>query len=208
LATQALEYARQVQQYALQAEQFKTQLLQYQNMIQSTTALPQAIWSNVMGDISAVRNLANADSLLTGASGSAMSRLASASGYANQAAFLPENIGRQFATWQQTLSNSANSLGRTLATQRQQQIGYANQQQQIAAQSQAAVGQLSAIMATNESLGLIITKMNQLQTSLTSAAQQQATRDLVAEDRQAAADQAKIDFLTPPAPLPVTGLGC
>jgi P-type conjugative transfer protein TrbJ len=159
-----------------------------------------SIWSQVQNDINQVRNLANAASLLTGNSGLILSRLQQ--GYASQV--LPQNAGQEFAMWSQTMGNASNSLGRTLAVQQQQQIGYAGQQQQIALQSQTAVGQLAAIQATNETLGLISTELNQAQTTLVAASQEVATRDAIAAERQGIADAYTAQFLAA-APFSTTG---
>ena len=201
---QLASYALQVQQKATEVAQLQTQLNSYYQQVQSGLALPQSIWSNVVSDINNVRNLANAASVLTGNSGTMLTRLQSAQGYANQASYLPSNIGQQFTMWQQTLSNAGLSLGRTLATQQQQQVGYASLQTQIATHSQTAAGQMQAIQSGNEVLGLISTQMNQVQTTLTTAAQEQATRDIVTADRQAVNDAAMQNLLQPMA-IPLTG---
>jgi len=50
-----------------------------------TLALPQQLWGQVQSDIMQVRNLSNPASLLSGNAGSILTRLQSASAYANQA---------------------------------------------------------------------------------------------------------------------------
>lgn len=190
-ANQAIEIGKQALQYKLQFDQ-------YTNQLTNTLQLPLSIWTQVQSDISQVRNLANAASILTGSSGSILTRLQSAQGYSAQATYLPQNIAAQFSMYQQALANSSNSLGRVLAVQQQQQLTYAGQQQMIAAQSQAAVGQMQAIQATNETLGLISTQMNEVQVTMTSAAQQQATRDNIAAERQGIADAYAAQFMSAP----------
>ena len=115
-----LEYGKQAQQLETQLQQYQTQLQQYANMVTNTVALPQQIWGTVQGDIMQVRSLSNAASLLSGNAGSIVTRLQSASGYASQAANLG-NIAGQFTTWQQTIGNNVNTLGRTLGLQQDQQ---------------------------------------------------------------------------------------
>jgi P-type conjugative transfer protein TrbJ len=195
---QLVSDAKQAAQYATQLEQKAVQLQQYANQIQNTVALPMALWSQVQSDISTVRNLTNAASLLTGNSGSIISRLQSAQGYANQATFLPANIGNQFASWQQTLGQASNSLGRTLGVQQGQEQNYTALQAAINLHSQTAQGQMQAIQAGNELASLAATQMNQMQTTLTSMAQEQATRDIVAADRQAMQDAQFQQFVAPP----------
>jgi P-type conjugative transfer protein TrbJ len=204
IAEQLLSDAKQAQQYLTQVAQLQTQLNQYANMVTNTVALPQEIWANVQGDIGQVRSLANAASLLTGNSGSILTRLQSAQGYASSASFLPQNIGSQFTMWQQTLANAGNSLGRTLGVQQGQEQSYTALQAAIQAHSQTAAGQMQAIQAGNESLGLINTQLQQMQTTLVAASQEVATRDLIAADREAVADQFEARFFAAPAP-PLTG---
>jgi P-type conjugative transfer protein TrbJ len=198
LAEQLLSDAKQAQQYVTQLQQYQTQLQQYQNMLQNTVTLPMSLWSQVQNDIMQVRNLTNAASLLTGNSGSILSRLQSAQGYASQASFLPQNIGSQFTMWQQTLGNASNSLGRTLGVQQGQEQNYSSLQAAINQHSQTATGQMQAIQAGNELASLTSTQLNQIQTTLTSAAQEQATRDDVQADRQALADAYTAQFLSAP----------
>jgi P-type conjugative transfer protein TrbJ len=196
--------AKQAQQYVTQLQQYQTQLQQYANMVQNTVALPQSIWTQVQSDIMQVRNLTNAASLLTGNSGSILTRLQSAQGYANQASFLPQNIGSQFTMWQQTMGNASNSLGRTLGVQQGQEQNYTALQAAINQHSQSATGQMQAIQAGNELASLTSTQLNQIQTTLTAAAQEQATRDDVLADRQAAEDAATLQFSQYQA-VPTTG---
>lgn len=196
--------AKQAQQYVLQLQEHATQLQQYANMLQNTAALPQALWSQAQSDIMQVRSLTNAASLLTGNSGSIMSRLQSAQGYAGQAMFLPQNIGSQFTMWQQTMGNASNSLGRTLGVQQGQEQNYAALQMAINAQSQSATGQMQAIQAGNQLASLTSTQLNQMQTTLTAMAQEQATQDLVHDDRDAAANAAMLQ-LTATTTVQTTG---
>jgi P-type conjugative transfer protein TrbJ len=205
IAEELLSDAKQAQQYLTQVASLQTELNQYANMVTNTVALPQEIWANVQGDIMQVRSLANAASLLTGNSGSMLTRLQSAQGYASSASFLPQNIGSQLTMWQQTIANAGTSLGRTLGVQQGQEQNYTALQAAIQAHSQTAAGQMQAIQAGNESLGLMNTQLQQLQTTLTTAAQATATHDLVAADRQAAEDAQYQQLFANPAPYPTTG---
>jgi P-type conjugative transfer protein TrbJ len=203
IAQQLLDYARQGQQYLTEMAQLQTNLQQYANMVQNTVALPQQIWANVQSDISQVRGLANAASLLTGNSGTILTRLNTAGAYFNQLNMTPQQLENQLTVWQQTLGNSGNSLARTLGVQQGQEQNYTALQAAISAHSQTAAGQMEAIQAGNESLGLINTQLQQVQTTLTTAAQETATRDIVAADRQAAADAQWQDVFAN-APMPAT----
>lgn len=198
LATQLYEKAQNAESLMNQAAQLKTELNQAQMMLQNTVSLPQQIWSNVQGDIMQIRNLANAASLLTGQSGSILNRLQSTNGYTNSALSLPENIGSQFTSWQMAYGNSAASLGRVLAVQQAQEQNYTALQTQIQGHSQVAAGQMQAIQAGNEGLSLINTQLQQLQSTNLAAAQEVATRDEIAAERQALADQQMNQFLSQP----------
>jgi P-type conjugative transfer protein TrbJ len=191
--------AKQAQQYATQLNQYQTQLNQYANMVRNTVALPQQIWSNVSSDIYQVRNLANAASVLTGHSGTIMSRLSSAQGYAGQAAAFPANMGNQFTMWQQNLANASNSLGRTLGLQQSQMTNDAALQQRIQAQSASATGQMQAIQAGNELAALTSKQLNEMQTTLTANAQLYATQTLNQADQTAQQNAALMMMTTAPA---------
>ncbi len=201
---QLASYALQAQQKLTAVAQLQTELNSYAQMVRSGLQLPEAIWSTVQDDIMQVRGLANGASLLTGNSGSILSRLQSSQGYANQAAYLPQNIGQQFTMWQQTLGNASNSLGRTLGVQQGQEQNYAALQAAINQHSATAAGQMQAIQAGNELASLTNTQLNQVSVTLTAAAQEQATRDLVAADRQASEDAAMQRLLVH-SNIPLTG---
>jgi P-type conjugative transfer protein TrbJ len=199
IAEELLSDAKQANQYTTQLDQYRTQLQQYQNMLTNTMQLPMSIWNNVTSDIMQIRNLTNAASLLTGNSGTIMSRLQNAQGYASSATMLPNQISNQFTMWQQTLGNASNSLGRTLGVQQGQENNNAALQARIQAQSTSAVGQMQAIQAGNQLAALTSSQLNQIQTTLTAAAQEQATRDQIAADRQAMQDAQWQAFVAAPA---------
>lgn len=190
IAEQLMSDARQAQQYLTQVAALQTDLRQYANMIQNTVALPQEIFANVQGDIFQVRNLANAGSLLTGNAGSILTRLQGLSSYSSSV----PNVGQQFAMWRQTIGNAENSMARTLGVQQGQEESYTALQYAIQAHSQTAAGQMQAIQAGNEALGLMNSQMQQVQTSLVTMAQEQATTDEVNADRRAEEDQSMLQF--------------
>jgi P-type conjugative transfer protein TrbJ len=193
--TQLLEYAKQAQQLETQLQQYETQLQQYANMVTNTVALPQQMWGTVQGDIMQVRSLSNAASLLSGNAGSIVTRLQSASGYASQAANLG-NIAGQFTTWQQTIGNNVNTLGRTLGLQQDQQAGNATLLTTLESHSQSAQGQMQAIQAGNELAHANAAQLQQIQATLTATAQMQATGMAVDADRRASEDAAMLHFST------------
>ena len=112
-----------------------------------------------------VRNLSNAASLLSGNAGSIVTRLQSASAYANQAASLG-NIAGQFTTWQQTIGNSVNTLGKTLGLQQNQQASDAALLASLEQHSQSAQGQMQAIQAGNELAHATAVQLQQIQATL------------------------------------------
>ena len=201
--TQLLEYAKQAQQLETQLQQYETQLQQYANMVTNTVALPQQMWGTVQSDVMQVRNLSNAASLLSGNAGSIVTRLQSASGYASQAANLG-NIAGQFTTWQQTIGNNVNTLGRTLGLQQDQQASNATLLTTLESHSQSAQGQMQAIQAGNELAHANAAQLQQIQATLTATAQMQATGMAVDADRRASEDAAMLHFSTP-QPIQTSG---
>lgn len=201
--TQLLEYAKQAQQLETQLQQYETQLQQYANMVTNTVALPQQMWGTVQSDVMQVRSLSNAASLLSGNAGSIVTRLQSASGYASQAANLG-NIAGQFTTWQQTIGNNVNTLGRTLGLQQDQQASNATLLTTLESHSQSAQGQMQAIQAGNELAHANAAQLQQIQATLTATAQMQATGMAVDADRRASEDAAMLHFSTP-QPIQTSG---
>ena len=201
--TQLLEYAKQAQQLETQLQQYETQLQQYANMVTNTVALPQEVWGTVQSDIMQVRNLSNAASLLSGNAGSIVTRLQSASGYANQAASLG-NIAGQLTTWQQTIGNNVSTLGRTLGLQQNQQANNTALLTTLESHSQSAQGQMQAIQAGNELAHANAAQLQEIQATLSTTAQMQATGMAVDADRRASEDAAMLHFSTP-QPIQTSG---
>jgi len=201
--TQLLQYAKEAQSMATQLQQYQTQLQQYANMVTNTAALPQQVWGTVQSDIMQVQALSNAASLLSGNSGSMISRLQSASAYANQASSLG-NVANQFSTWQQTIGNNLSTMGRTLGLQQSQQQNQAAIIQALQRHSQSAQGQMQAIQAGNELAGANAAQLAQIHATLIATAQMQASNTAVAADRRATEDAAMLHFATP-QPVATTG---
>jgi type IV secretion system protein TrbJ len=198
-----LEFGKQAQQLETQLQQYQTQLQQYANMLTNTVALPQELWGNVQSDIMQVRNLSNAASLLSGNAGSIITRLQSASGYASQAASLG-NIGNQLTTWQQTIGNNVSTLGRALGLQQGQEATDATLLTSLESHSQTAQGQMQAIQAGNELAHANAVQLQEIQTTLSTTAQMQATGMAVDADRRASEDAAMLHFSTP-QPIQTSG---
>jgi P-type conjugative transfer protein TrbJ len=191
--TQLLQYAKEAQSLATQLQQYQTQLQQYANMITNTVALPREVWGTVQSDIMRVQTLSNAASLLSGNSGSMITRLQSASAYANQAASLGDIAG-QFTGWQQTIGSNLNTLGRSLGLQQSQQQNEASILDALQHHSQSAQGQMQAIQAGNELAGANAAQLAQIQATLVATAQMQATGMAVQTDRRASEDAAMLHF--------------
>nr|WP_283949915.1 P-type conjugative transfer protein TrbJ [Limobrevibacterium gyesilva] len=196
--TQLLQYAKEAQSLETQLQQYQTQLQQYANMVTNTVALPQEIWGTVQSDIMRVQALSNAASLLSGKSGSIITRLQSASSYASQPAGLG-NIAGQFTTWQQTIGNNLNTMGQALGLQQSQQQNQAAILQALQQHSQSARGQMQALQAGNELAGANAAQLARIQATLISTAQMQATGMAVQADRQASEDAALLHFAQPPS---------
>jgi P-type conjugative transfer protein TrbJ len=195
--TQLLQYAKEAQQLATQLQSYQLQLQQYANMITNTAALPSQIWATVQSDILQVRNLSNAASLLSGNSGSIIARLQSASAYANQVGSVA-NIPSQFSTWQQTIGNNLNTMGRALGLQQSQQQKEAAIIAALQQHSQSAAGQMQAIQAGNELAGANAAQLAQIQATLMTTAQMQANGMAVDADRRASEDAAMLHFNSAP----------
>ena len=132
-----------------------------------------------------------------------ITRLQSASGYANQVESLG-NIPGQFTTWQQTIGNNLNTMGRTLGIQQSQQQNQAAVIQALQQHAQTAQGQMQAIQAGNELAGANAVQLQQIQATLTATAQMQASNAAVSADRKATEDAAMLHFATP-QPVATTG---
>jgi P-type conjugative transfer protein TrbJ len=194
-AQQLIDYANQVEEKLNSVAQLQNDLQRYALMVQNTVAIPQSMWANVQGDINQVRNLANSASLLTGSAGGIMGRLNNAGSYLNSVSMTPKQLSNQFAMWQTTLGNSGNSLARTLGVQQGQEQNYTALQAAIQLHSQSAAGQMQAIQASNEQLGLMNTQLQQVHTTLVATAQEIATRDIITGEREAQQDQGWAKFL-------------
>jgi P-type conjugative transfer protein TrbJ len=195
--TQIKSLAQQAQQYGTQLAQYQTELNQYSNMVTNTVALPTEIWSTVQSDIMRVQALSNASSLLSGSSGSLITRLQNASAYANQAGSLA-NIGGQISGYQQTIGNNLSTMGKTLGLQQGQEASNAALLASLQQHSQSAQGQMQAIQAGNELAHAQATQLLQIQATLSATAQMQATQMAVTADRKASQDAALTHFNSAP----------
>jgi type IV secretion system protein TrbJ len=197
IGTQLLSYAKEAQSMATQIEQYQTQLQQYANMVTNTVALPEEAWSTVQSDILQVQNMSNAASLLSGNSGSLISRLQSASSYANQVGTLG-NIPSQITDYQQTIGNNPSALGKTLGIQQGQEKSDTALLTSLQQHSQSAAGQMQAIQAGNELAHQQATQLMEIQATLSATAQMEATQMAVGADRRASEDAELAHFNSPP----------
>jgi P-type conjugative transfer protein TrbJ len=196
--TQLLQYAKEAASLESQLQSHITQLQQYANMIQNTMALPMQIWGTVQSDIMQIRNLANMVSLLSGNSGSMISRLQSAMGYAGSVARLPSQISNQITTWQQTAGDNLNAFARTIGVQQDQQASDAALLASLQAHAQTAAGQMQALNAANELAGASALQLLKIQSTINAQAQVQAAQLVIQNDRQATQDAALQRFMEAP----------
>lgn len=201
--TQLSQYAKEAQSMATQLQQYQTQLNQYTNMVTNTVALPTQVWATAQSDIMRVQYLSNAASLLSGNTGSMLTRLQNASSYANQVGNLT-NIPGQLTGYQQTIGNNLGTMGRTLGIQQGQEASNAALLASLQQHSQTAQGQMQALQAGNELAHQNATQLLQIQATLSTTAQMQATQMAVDADRQATNDAAMSHFNSAP-PVATTG---
>jgi P-type conjugative transfer protein TrbJ len=185
--TQIKTLAQQAQSYATQIQQYQTELNQYANMITNTVALPQQVWGTVQSDIMRVQALSNAASLLSGNSGSLITRLQNASAYVNQVGSLT-NIPSQITGYQQTIGNNLSTMGKMLGMQQGMESNSAALLVTLQQHSQSAAGQMQAIQAGNELAHAQAAQLAQIQATLSTTAQMQATQMAVDADRKATND--------------------
>ena len=204
--TQIKSLAQEAQSYGTQLAQYQTQLNQYANMVTNTVALPQEVWSTVQSDIMRVQALSNAASLLSGNSGSMISRLQNAQGYANQG-FSLGNIADQFSGYQQTMGTNLSTMGKTLGMQQGMETNNAALLATLQQHSQSATGQMQAIQAGNELAHAQATQLMQIQATLSTTAQMQATQMAVDADRKATNDAAMLQFSSGATVNPTRGQG-
>ena len=193
--TQIKTLAQEAQSYGTQLQQYQTQLQQYANMVTNTVALPQEVWGTVQSDIMRVQALSNAASLLSG-SGSLISRLQNASAYVSQVGSLA-NIPGQITVYQQTIGTNLSTMGKMLGMQQGMESNNAALLATLQQHSQSAVGQMQAIQAGNELAHAQATQLMQIQATLSSTAQMQATQMAVDADRKATQDAAMMHFAQP-----------
>lgn len=193
---QVRSLAQQAQSYGTQIQQYQTELQQYANMVTNTVALPQQVWGTVQGDIMRVQALSNAASLLSGSSGSLISRLQNASSYASQAGSLA-GIPGQLTGYQQSIGNNLSTMGQMLGMQQGMETNNAALLATLQQHSQSATGQMQAIQAGNELAHAQATQLMQIQATLSATAQMQATQMAVDADRRAGQDAAMLHFAQP-----------
>jgi hypothetical protein len=106
--TQIKSLAQQARQYGTQLAQYQTELNQYTNMVTNTVALPTEVWSTVQSDIMRVQALSNASSLLSGSSGSLITRLQ------NVITHVPSGVGAGWRSMFGALYFLSNRAARTV----------------------------------------------------------------------------------------------
>jgi type IV secretion system protein TrbJ len=199
IVQQLLDSAQQAKTYLVEFQQLQTQLEQYASMVRNSIAIPMEMFSQVQSDLAQVQQLSNAASLLTGNSGSIISRLSSVGSFGGELSSVGTNLGnlpQQFSMWQTTLGNSAKQLGTALGLQQSQLTNNAAIMQAVQQHSQTAAGQLQAIQAGNEMAAANGAVMNQMAETMIALSQHITTTDVVAADRQSSEDAAMLHFST------------
>ena len=196
---QLMEYAKQLEQYRTQLLSYSTQLNQYRNMVQNTVSLPMQAWSDVQGDIAQIKALSDASTLLSGNSGDILSRLNSATGYANRVSNLA-NMPDQILGWQRQFKTASESFANTLGLQQHQAGDTASLLRRLQSHSEGADGQMRALQVGNELAAATVGQIMRVQATISATAQYQAQRDIVDADRTALRDAAMVDFLAGKAP--------
>ena len=194
--TQIRTLAQEAESYGTQLQQYQTQLQQYANMVTNTMALPQEAWGTVQSDIMRVQGLSNAASLLSGNSGSLISRLQNASVYSSQAGNLAAIPG-QITGYQQTIGTNLSTMGKMLGMQQGMESNNAALLATLQQHSESAAGQMQAIQAGNELAHAQAAQLMQIQATLFGTAQMQATQMAVNADRKATQDAAMLHFAQP-----------
>lgn len=197
--TQLLQNAREAQAYATQLQSYALQGRQYLNMVQNTAALPMQAWAEVQRDIAQIKALSDASSLLSGNSGDMLSRLNSASGYANRVGALADMPGN-LLNWQKTFSTNTTKFAQALGLQQDQQTGNAALLKRLQAHSESATGQMQALQAGNELAAATANQLMQVQATISASTQYAIQRDIVEADRTALRDAAMLGFLSGQAP--------
>lgn len=205
---QAVKQVEQVEQGVQQIEQLKSQLQAQLNMLQSIGTNSASILPSINTQLG---------SILTSASGLGYTATdvqgLLTSIYPDAAAIQGLSSG-DLSDALQAWHTATNASLQT-ALQTQQQIAQAQPTTQAAVQgalaaSQSAVGQTSAVQATNQLLATVSTQLTQLQAILTTQArsaellQQQAQADSAAALSTAAQFEQSVNDGTPPTPPGVT----
>jgi type IV secretion system protein TrbJ len=207
---QALQYGKQIQEYATQLEQLQTELSMYTNMVRNSISIPMQMFSQVQSDIAQVQTISNMAGLLTGNSGSIISRLNSlqSAGYQiSSTANSISNLPQQFAMWQNTIGNSSKQLATAIGLQQSELSNQATLQTAIQSHSQSAAGQLQAIQAGNEMAANNAAVLHQISQTLIATAQAAQTSAAVDADRRASEDAALLHFSTPQSVSTTGGQG-
>jgi P-type conjugative transfer protein TrbJ len=192
---QLVQIANQIKKYATQVMQYYTEVQTYINTAFAVVSLPSQVFSGVLGDISLVRGLASAASLLTGNAGSIISRLEAAGGYLGTLAMSPTMVTNQFTMWSNTLGNAADKLGHLLDTSGNDNLATAGKQASAEVASTTALGTTAAVQAGNQLISLTASTLQQVHQAITGFAQEVASRDVTLAERQAMEDSANQEFL-------------
>lgn len=202
VATQLLQWAKQVAQYEAQLQQLQYEINSYINLVTNTLNLPNEVWAMAESDVNRVRNLTNQASLMTGNIGTTIGNLNNPAGYAPQLAAFAANWPQQLTTWNNTVGNAYQNLGQVLQLQGTQQAS--DLSVLTALQNQNPAGRLQALQIAHELAMAEAKELHEMDVTMTAASQAQQTTNAIRAEKEAVEDaawQRMLQF----TPLPTTG---
>ncbi|MGH7097845.1 MAG: hypothetical protein ACREE4_09340 [Stellaceae bacterium] len=202
VATQLLQWAKQVAQYEAQLQQLQYEINSYINLVTNTLNLPNEVWTMAESDVNRVRNLTNQASLLTGSIGTTIGNLNNPAGYTPQLAAFAANWPQQLTTWNNTVGNAYQNLGQVLQLQSTQQAS--DLSVLTALQNQNPAGRLQALQIAHELAMAEAKELHEMDVTMTAASQTQQTTNAIRAEKEAVEDaawQRMLQF----TPLPTTG---
>lgn len=192
---QLVQIYDQVQSYVTQVAQYWNEVQTALNTTWEIVSLPMNIVSGVMSDVTMIKSLANGISILTGNTGSIISRLQAAAGYANVAAMTPTMITGQINAWANSIGKASSDMGKVMDQLGLNDLLDAAKQDSAEALSAAAQGTKSAVQAGNQIMAVMSKSMIQMNENLVAYIKLETTKALNDADRDAMGDASQGQFL-------------
>lgn len=194
LYTQGLELIKEGQSYEVEAQQLTTQLNGYVLLARNTAAIPTQLWNDAQNDIARVHALMNAGSMLGNDAGNMLNRMQNLSMYASQVGSLG-NMTNQLQQWSSTSARTLQQLNSALGMTADNQAGDAAFVAAMEANASSATGQMQVMQAGAMFAGSTTSQLMKLNQLTSLEMQMQGEQMGQATDRQAASDQAVMNFL-------------